>query len=195
MKSHSHPATGQDLWVVSKNYAPGTFCELGAFDGVTHSNTLLLEKLGWAGTLIEAHAPFWVLCEANRPQANCINAAIGDKDGAGMLMVGGPYTGLAKTMPKEFIDEHVKRCNHSYRVQTFPLFDFVQSVDYLSVDTEGGEYEILKNWLESGGQARLMTVEFRYDKVELYRIERLADEHGYQLDEIRGFDLCLIRKT
>ena len=35
---------------------PGTFVELGAFDGVKFSNTLMLEKcFGWQGLLIEEH--------------------------------------------------------------------------------------------------------------------------------------------
>ena len=193
MKSNSHPVTKQDLWVISKSYDLGTFCELGAFDGVRHSNTLLLEQLGWTGTLIEAHGSFWEMCQKNRPKATCIHAAIGAEDHTDTLVVGGQYTGLFKTMPKEFMDENIKRGNYCYQVKTQPLSKFVQKVDYLSINTEGGEYEILKNWLESGGQARLVTVEFRYNQAELHRIERLADDHDYQLDEIRGFDLCLLK--
>lgn len=203
IKSQSHPATKQDLWVLSVfgNLKPNgsqvcsmgrTFCELGAFDGITHSNTKLLENYAWRGTLIEAHEPFHKLCAYNRPGAECIHAAIGDGSPK-TLVVGGQYTGLLECMPLEWQVEHHRRGNQIFTVETEPLINYVQKVDYLSLDTEGGEYEILKNWLESGGQATAITVEFRYETELLHKLERLGNDHGYVLDEVRGFDLCLLK--
>lgn len=53
----------------------GSFVELGAYDGITQSNTLHFEERGWRGILIEpVHAAF-VACTRNRPLARVFNCA------------------------------------------------------------------------------------------------------------------------
>ena len=191
--SYSHPVTQQDLWVLEKITQPGTFVELGAFDGLRHSNTLLLEEKGWQGTLIEAYMPFSDQCAKNRPNAVVVNAVIGDGDDA-TLIIGGQYTGLLHTMPKDWLLEHHIRGNKHVIVETMPLADIIGTshVDYLSLDTEGGEYEILRDWLKAGGTCTALTIEFRYDGVLLKRLEWLLSEHQMILDEVRGFDACFL---
>jgi len=54
---HSQDETRQDQWVLHKlnGKEHGTFLEVGAYDGVYHSNTLTLERdFGWDGWLVEA---------------------------------------------------------------------------------------------------------------------------------------------
>ena len=48
-----HSQAGQDLFVFSMFAGrPGYFVDVGAFDGVHISNTLVLETLGWDGVCI-----------------------------------------------------------------------------------------------------------------------------------------------
>lgn len=55
---------------------PGTFFEAGAHDGITQSNTQLLQsELGWSGILVEPSRQFHFLCK-NRPDNTLINAAL-----------------------------------------------------------------------------------------------------------------------
>ena len=53
------------------------FLEIGAFDGVTESNTILLERcLGWRGVLVEANPQAWTsLKGADRNHARLVHAA------------------------------------------------------------------------------------------------------------------------
>lgn len=53
------------------------FLEIGAFDGVTESNTILLERcLGWRGVLVEANPQAWTsLKGAGRNHARLVHAA------------------------------------------------------------------------------------------------------------------------
>lgn len=63
-------------------YTTGFYCDVGAHDGVSLSNTLLFAKRGWSGVCIEAHpGPFAKLVE-NRPQAINVQCAAfdGSKD-------------------------------------------------------------------------------------------------------------------
>ena len=40
----------------SGRFPPGNFLDIGAYDGVTFSNTAKLVKLGWSGTMVEPSA-------------------------------------------------------------------------------------------------------------------------------------------
>ena len=99
-------------------------------------------------------------------------------------------------MDKEAIHEHQIRKNRSYYCQTERLIDLIgyDEVGYLSVDTEGSEYAILSDWLRQGGRAEAVTVEFNYDTKKMRRLCRLMDDYDMELDEVRGFDLCFLRK-
>jgi len=53
------------------------FLEIGAFDGVAESNTMMLERcLGWRGVLVEANPVAWAaLKEAGRTHSTLVHAA------------------------------------------------------------------------------------------------------------------------
>jgi len=53
----------------------GFFIEVGAYDGVTQSNSVLLEKEGWSGLLIEANPASYARCVKARPNAIVEHAA------------------------------------------------------------------------------------------------------------------------
>jgi hypothetical protein len=53
----------------------GTFVELGAGDGLKHSNTLFFEERGWRGVLIERIPAQYERCILNRPLARVFNCA------------------------------------------------------------------------------------------------------------------------
>ncbi|EOD13264.1 hypothetical protein EMIHUDRAFT_247068 [Emiliania huxleyi CCMP1516] len=60
---------------------PGTFVELGAFDGVDSSNSIMLERcFGWTGLLIEANPSTYAKLLHSGRKARMINSAICDAD-------------------------------------------------------------------------------------------------------------------
>lgn len=54
----------------------GIFIEAGAFDGITHSNTILFEEVGWKGILIEPSKEGFKKCLINRPNCISVNKAL-----------------------------------------------------------------------------------------------------------------------
>lgn len=194
MKSNSHPATQQDLWVLANSHGPGTFVELGAYNGLRHSNTLLLEQQGWTGILVEGWEEFAQQCQYNRPNTVVKNVLIGDGDPHAFI-VGGQYSGIVDNMDSKFLRGHEVRKHKTYIKPTKKLKDVVgiKYYNYLSVDTEGGEFEIIKDWFEAGGRCSLLTVEFRYDYDVIFHYDELLRRYNLVLDEVRGFDLCYKR--
>jgi FkbM family methyltransferase len=201
MKYYSHPATRQDEWLldVLGDKCNGTALEVGGYDGITHSNTLLVESLGWKCTLIEAVPEFFEKMVKNRPLAECLNYAIGGPLwGSNRAMyVNGQYSGLTSTMSPGCLKGHQLRNSKRIKVNTHQL-DWVvkqRHFNYMSLDTEGNEEEILMGWFRAGGSCDALTVEFNYDSDKYYRLLHLCDEHGMELDRVQGFDMFFLRKA
>ena len=68
---------GLDLKIIDAlpNGLTGTFVEIGGFDGVTQSNSVLLEARGWRGLLIEANPGSYARCCRSRPAMAVEHAA------------------------------------------------------------------------------------------------------------------------
>lgn len=197
----SHPATRQDEWVLSKMNRPGRFVDIGAWDGVTHSNTYQLERRGWYGIMVEPlEAQFQqIVYHRQHPlnQHHC--CAIKPEDGLpNNFFVGGQYSGLVAYMSRKWYEEHLRRNNRIIEVPCKTLQEVLANssgqFDYLSIDTEGSELAILRDWFSQPRDITfgLITVEFRYDQELFDSLQLLLESNGYLLDEVRGFDLCFM---
>ena len=127
------------------SYRDGVFIEVGAHDGITQSNTKLLEKYyGWTGVLIEpSEVLFSKLC-ANRSASRCFQCALGsfeengtfawgDFDGGSMASIGGTRT------------KHVANQRVFVRSLQSILDELdLRHINFFSLDTEGYELNILK---------------------------------------------------
>lgn len=212
---HSQPATSQDKWLVEKLQGSGFtrlnhvgyFVEVGAHNGLRHSNTLTLEEsFGWTGLLIEANPDLYEQCKVNRPGCRCANIAVGPFNAFNQnFAFGDAYGGLIEYMSDHWLDGHEFHKSPIRPVATHSLQTVLDSynapsiIDYLSLDVEGAEYAILESFFQPRRpgdrqyQARYMTVEFLYDRLLLDKLERLL-EPNYVLDEVRAFDACFIHR-
>lgn len=211
---HSQPATRQDEWLVSHiGYgSPGYFVEVGANDGLRHSNTLTLERhFGWTGLLIEANPKLFAECQANRPHCQCVEAVVGPDNAFNQNFAfangdGSGFSGLVRHMSREWLQNHELHGSEIRPVATLSLKTLLsrvaapQVIDYLSLDVEGAEYAILESFMQPSASKlqffhiRYMTVEFLYDRLTLKKLERLL-EPKYVLDEVRAFDACFIHRN
>lgn len=131
-----HSQFGEDAWIEKYlNFPVGTFCEVGAFDGVNGSNTKHFEELGWKGICIEPVPGNAAKCMENRSAVTWCCAVgnasykpfyLGSDQGAGGLECSGP-----KVFP-------VCVCPLSSLV----LASGFKQIDLLSIDTEGTELEV-----------------------------------------------------
>lgn len=195
----THSQLGQDQWVIDKlgaNYE-GFFVDLGAYDGVRHSNTLLLEQsYGWDGICIEANKQIFPALKANR-RCTCVKRLISDERKHYRFVYGNQWSGICDYMPTAFQAEHERRNNPVEFISSYHLWQILawnkcpSRFDYLSLDVEGAELPILEDTLwNSDFRPRLITVEFRYDQLLLEQLEQLLEGHGYRLDQIMDFDAC-----
>jgi len=199
LKKHSVSQLGQDLWVLEQtNYKRnGFFVEFGATDGVLLSNTWLLEKeFGWRGICAEPNPKFIDQLKRNR---NCTvsSACIGAKTGEQVKFIfadafGGMQQHLNEDMHGNKRQAYVDTEGYSI-LETISLNDFLEQhgapvdINYLSIDTEGSEYEILKSFPFDRWRIRLMTIEHNFTD-RRSDIRTLMEQNGYHCIEMEWDD-------
>jgi FkbM family methyltransferase len=198
---HSQPATQQDRWVIedSNGLRGGYFVEIGAYDGVTHSNTLTLEReFGWKGTLVEANPILFPSVQLLRPLCRCLNVAVGpwSSQGRGFYM-NEQWGGLVDWMPEDWLEEARKRKAQrtSVPMQTLAeMLEGVPHVDYLSLDIEGAEIAVLKAYFEHPNTIiDRITVEYREETKTLAELCWIL-ERDYELVRVQAWDAFFKRK-
>lgn len=160
----------QDVWAATTIGKDGFFVEFGAADGKTISNTYLLEKeFGWKGILAEPCRAFHSQLSQNR---ECIvdHRAVWTVTGETKIFTESQDAFLSGISSTEYLNEAVPSIKN-YPVETVSLTDLLSDygapevIDFLSVDTEGGEAEILKSFINEGKYtARLICVEHSWRK-------------------------------
>jgi len=156
------------------NKEKGTYIELGAFDGEYWSNTKWLEdELGWTGILIEPSPSQYQKCLENRPNNNIFNCACvsfeydmseinGDFFGKPGSSVGGPVTVDAYTLQAlidktehDFID-FLSLDVEGYELEVLKGIDFTkQIIDYVLIEVRTGDEDTLFSFMEDRGYTNL----------------------------------------
>jgi FkbM family methyltransferase len=191
MKYNSQIA--QDKWVHSilGNKSNGYFIELGACDGLYLSNTLFFENhLNWNGICIEPNDSYIEDLKKNR-KCNISNDLISGKEGDTVIfsMCGaisgiideniGPFTAKDKCVIK----------NTTTLDKVLDRFNAPKIIDYLSLDVEGQEYNILSTFPFDKYKFRCITVEHNAPHVgpkQQMMIRDLLENKGYKF--VKGND-------
>lgn len=199
---HSQPETGQDRWVLETLgfKTGGFFVEIGAFDGVYHSNTLTLERdFGWRGVLIEAVETLAAKAKKNR-RAAVLNRAIGPDAGLHSFFDAGQWGGLCEFTRPNLLRGHTVYGNPTVELPTVSLLDALNKenlpsvIDYLSIDIEGAEYPVLNSYLNhpSSHMFRCITVEVGVNRDDLPKLVEMMAPLGYRLDRVVAWDAFFV---
>lgn len=175
----SYSQLGQDLWAMSiLNKTNGYFIDIGACDGITHSNTYLLEKkYKWKGICIEANPETCAMLNSNR-DCMCINALVDSSDNIlkmlhcadEMSFVNNEYNTIDYDKLKLYLNgcnnsNSVKRLYRSVPMKTKTISTILKTynapfiIDYISIDVEGMEYDILRKFPFEDYHVNIITVE------------------------------------
>ena len=195
----------QDLfvdWMLKKKN--GIFVEFGACDGIDFSNTYYLEKyMGWTGILIEPAKSWHNDIKINRPNCiidfRCVSSQSGNEVDF--------YENKEPTLSSQNNNFFSK---NSYKVKTISLNDVVveyaekllkksnevNSIDFISIDTEGSEYEILKNFDFNKYAPKIIIVEHNFDPIKSKQLKELMESHNYQnvFPELTAYDYFFVLK-
>lgn len=170
----------QDLFVLSElNFKKkGFFVEFGATNGIDLSNTYLLEKkYKWNGILAEPARQWHSELLKNRDvfiEKNCVWI---DSNKRLIFNEIGELSTI-DTFSNSDMHNSERKKGHKYEVKTISLEDLLDKyrapsvIDYLSIDTEGSEFEILSN--------------FNFEK---YKFKVITCEHNFTSNRKKIFNL------
>lgn len=179
----------------------GFFVELGANDGVSQSNTLFFEKnRNWRGVLVEPTPHNYLLCLKNRAPGNHIycNACVSDdfKDRFVEIIFSNLMStpvGLDSDIldPMRHAEFGAQFLRHGERVFSFGAVAVTlnellinsnapELIDFMSLDVEGAEMEVLKGVDHNKYRFKYMLVECR----DIEKVQPFLCERGYRLVEL-----------
>lgn len=190
---------GQDQVIdrVFKGKRGGTFVDVGAYDGITGSNSLYFEHWrDWTGLLIEPVAAHREKAESLR-KAPCLGYAVAAGEGeADFIAVTEGYTqmsGLAQTYDPNLLSRVRNDPRHAedrITVQTKTLSGILHESDlmhpdFISLDIEGGELSVLETFPFDLHRVGAWAVENNSGGVQIATLMRAQ---GYDLMEFCGPD-------
>ena len=175
------------------DYDGGYYVELGANDGINQSNTYYFEKnRGWKGVLIEPIGHKYMRCVKNRSNKNKIfcNACVSFSYQKKFVeMTYSNLMTISNSLESD-IDKplgHLQEgLNHLTKDETNYTFgsvaetlnnillrsDAPKKIDFLSLDVEGSEIEVLKGINHKEYRFRYMCIETRdYEKISNYLLK------------------------
>ena len=174
----------QDLFVLNETKFKnnGYFIEIGAADGRYFSNTYLLEvEFGWKGILVEP-AKIWHDDLLKYRSATLADECVFSTSNKEVQFLESKKPAFSTIFSNtDFDDGHLnlrQDINNKYLIKTISLNDLFRkyqipnTIDYLSIDTEGSDYEILKT--------------FNFAK---YKISVITVEHGFTKNREKIFNL------
>jgi FkbM family methyltransferase len=201
----SQAQASQDLLVrlALKDRRDGYFVEVGVGTGEILSNTCMLERsYGWRGILAEPNPLFHEAIRRNR-SAILDTRAVYSHSGQNVEFLcetgAGEFSGLVGS-----VNRRDSRAPHEViKVATVSLTDLLREhgaptvIDYISIDTEGSEFEILQGLDFKQFRPLVLTIEHSYDQPKLARIQALLAAEGYRqvLAPLSQFDAFFLHDS
>ena len=174
----------QDLWVLnSTNYKKnGYFVDIGANDPIKYNNTYLLEnKYNWTGICVEPTTSCYNKLKQIRNKNTIIdNRVLYSVDNVDIFFKECEVSNLLNGIINTFDTLHTKNREKGSvkKKSTLSLNSLLQkynaplNIDYISIDTEGSEYDILKTFDFNKYNVFLFTVEHNSNSENIVDIQK-----------------------
>ena len=155
----------------------GTCVEVGAYNGVNVSNTLFFEEKGWKCVCIEPLPEHFEACKLKRKYA--VNCCISDKNKEDVPfyvyeLEGGNQSAISSLEPDmRLVDSHshlIRKAGHEIRVKCRTLTSvldeaaFPLEIDFISIDTENTEIDVLKGFDFSKYKVKYLIIENNFNE-------------------------------
>ena len=202
---------GQDRFINEQFFQgrrDGVFVDIGAYDGVLFSNSCYFERnLGWTGLCVEPNPAVFARLVKNRA-CRCANVCVADFNGTAKFLQFADaemFSGLAHSFSpreKQRIETEVLAGGGRQQELEVPcvaatdLFreHGLSRIDYLSIDTEGMDFTILKVIDLARFDIDVISIE-NNDFALGYQIMDYLDQRGYDLVGVVGDEIYRRRRS
>lgn len=179
----------------------GFFVEVGTADGTTHSNTLMLERdFGWRGILVEPDRRFHESIRRTRT-ATLVAAPAFSRDGERMEFLESSRAGALSTL-RGFRGADGRHRRGEVRVLETQTLDTILAsngaparIDFMSIDTEGSELEVLRGLDLRRWDVRFLAIEHNWAPGHRDAIAAHLASFGFRpvLEAFSAMDIWLLR--
>ena len=210
--SYSYGGIDAIIKYIFKGKKNGFYVDVGCGHPIKHNNTYLLNMRGWNGMNIDLDKSNIDLFDIVRPKDENICAAVSDGKKEVDLFFYHAKSSL-NTISKKNSDYQKAKVSSIKKIQTNSLNNIIENsrfknfqIDFLSIDVEGSEYDVLKIFNFKKFKPKVIVVEFldlSLPKLELKNIDirvamesdiaKLISSHGYTLANMLHSDLVFIR--
>jgi FkbM family methyltransferase len=177
----------------------GFFVEVGAYDGISFSNTSCLATRGWSGVLVEPIPQFAQACRElykSNNRIEVVESAVGDKEGEIDITIAGSLTTTNGALLEaykgiEWSKQSVQNTS-AIRVHQTTLDALLERrvdarpIDLVVIDVEGAEAAVLRGFSLATWRPRMLIIELVHTHPDLHSVsagdahlQRLIEEAGY----------------
>jgi FkbM family methyltransferase len=154
----------------------GLFVEVGAYDGISYSNSSCLAEVGWSGILIEPIPSFAEQCRTryrNNKRIQIVEAAVGAENSTVEMLVGAEFTSTDDKVMTRYRSlkwsKAAVRDSTRLRVRQLTLDEILDAanlagkpVDVLIVDVEGAETAVFEGFSIDRWRPRMIIAELSH---------------------------------
>lgn len=190
------------LWATDSK-RDGYFVEVGTGDGEQLSNTFMLEQqFGWSGILFEPDRRFQTsIAEKRTSILDC--RAVYSHDNQSQAFVEVARAGELSTLATHSRDDRRHRFGSQNMVETVTLTTALRqheaptSIDFVSIDTEGSEMEILRGLDLECYDIRFLAIEHNFVPGRINQVREFLAPYGYReiFSEFSHQDIWLIKDS
>ena len=164
--SYSYGGIDSLIFNIFKNQKNGFYLDIGCGHPIKNNNTYLLNKKGWSGINIDLDEENIDLFNSYRKKDVNLTTAVSDKEGETDLYFYHKKSAL-NTISKENADFQKAKVSAIKRIKTQTINKIIENtpfkdrkIDFLSIDVEGSELAILKNFDFTKYSPKVIVVEY-----------------------------------
>ena len=197
-KGNKHYAEfGEDIMInrIFTNINNGTYVDIGAYHPIKGSLTYNLYKKGWSGVNIDLSATSIDLFNIVRTRDVNINCAISNFSGETFYYENSPINQQNSLISTDKSQKKIKI--RSYKLDEILTLNNINKIDFINIDTEGNELDILKSINFNRINPFLFSIEensfFLENDSKKAKISFMK-EKNYELINIIGVTMFFVKK-
>ena len=184
-KRKNYSQFDEDLFLTDffKDKKKGRFVDLGAFHPVRYNNTYLLYKKGWSGTNVDLNAAAIDMFNIIRKRDNNKCALISNVNNVKKTVY---YEHNFSAVNSLILTKGLKKVlKKEITMETKTFDDLVDhEFDFLNIDLEGHDYEVLKNIDLKKYVPKLICIEILENSNDKEKIFSYMKEHNFKLKKV-----------
>tara|TARA_B100000579_G_scaffold418821_1_gene416796 strand:+ start:655 stop:1350 length:696 start_codon:yes stop_codon:yes gene_type:complete len=161
---------------IFKGIKKGIYIDIGCNHPIKHNNTYLLHKRGWRGINVDSDKTSIKLFNRYRKNDHNIRNIVSDNTDLKKLYFYHDRSAI-NTLSKELVDKRLIKPKKIIEEKSTTLNKIIENspfkdkkINLLTIDVEGHEYNILKNFNFSNYKIDLIVVEFLEKKLDIVEI-------------------------